>query len=326
MTDALLPSHEDLSICFAHHAYDLKATFDARETGMTSFQVSSVEDLRHRLPEADVLVCSGLWHNDMLEDAPRLRFLQSVSSGTNAYDLAAFREHGVMLASGAGANMNAVSEHAMALLLALTRRLGLARDKQARRTWGDEQSDPSRRARELPGRTLLLVGLGHIGNRIALLARAFGMRVTAVRRNAEAGRGHADEVHPFGALPELIPAADAVVLCCPLTDETANLIDADALSRFRPDAVLINVARGGCVDEPALIEALRTGTLAGAGLDVTATEPLPGNSPLWDMENVILTPHTAGETAAFEGNVIDILIENLSKLRAGNADLTNRAA
>ena len=326
MTSALLPAREDLTVCFAHPAYAMKDMFDARGTGISSIEVHTVEDLRRRLPEADVLVASVLWRNDMLGAAPRLRFLQSFSSGTNAYDLGAFRARGVFLASGAGVNMNAVSEHAMALLLSLTRRLGPARDDQARRVWGGEQDDQAPRAEELPGKTLLLVGLGQIGNRIAHLARAFGMRVIAVRRTPGAGAGNADEVHAFGALGALIPAADAVVLCCPLTEETANLIDAEALARFRPGAVLVNVARGGCVDEAALVDALRRGRLAGAGLDVTASEPLAAGSPLWGMENVVLTPHSAGETRAFERNVIDLLLENVARLRNGDPDLKNRAA
>lgn len=326
MTNLLLPAKDQITLCFAHHAYDMKSIFDAGQPGIHSFQVDNHADLRARLPEADVLIVSGLWKNDLLSMAPRLKYLQSVSSGTNLYDLDAFRAGGIALASGAGVNMNAVSEHAMALMLSLSRRMALARDNQRNGIWRGEQRDPLYREDELAGKTALVVGLGNIGNRIARLARAFDMHVIGVRRNPDAGPGGAHEVHGFPDLKTLIPRADVVILCCPLTPETAKMIDRDALALFRPQAHLINVARGGCVDEPALIDALQSGALAAAGLDVTQQEPLAAGSPLWSMPNVVLTPHAAGETRAYERNVLDLLATNLDRLWAGDPDLKNRVA
>ncbi|MFZ1104638.1 MAG: NAD(P)-dependent oxidoreductase, partial [Hyphomicrobiaceae bacterium] len=174
----------------------------------------------------------------------------------------------------------------------------------------------------LTGKTLLVVGLGRIGSRLARLAKAFDMRVLATRRDPAAGAAGADAVYGSDRLHALLGEADIVALACPLTPETEKLIDAAALAAMKPSAHLINVARGRVVDEPALIQALQEGRLAAAALDVTAEEPLPAASPLWSLPNVLLTPHTAGETRAYEDGVIDLLLANLERLRSG-ASLVN---
>lgn len=324
--DMQFPAKDRMRICFAHAAYDMKPIFDRLCPGIATVQVTDYAALKANVPEADVLVVSGLWQNELLDHAPRLKYLQSVSAGLNQYDLARFRQRGILLASGHGVNANAVSDHAIALLLSLTRRIASARDNQQDQVWRPMQSNPAEREIELPGTTMLLVGLGRIGNRVARLARAFGMHVIGVRRDAAAGPGDAHEVHAFTALNALIPKADVVVLCCPLTEETRHIIGRTALAAFKPTAFLVNVARGGCVDEAALIEVLKANRIAGAGLDVTETEPLPATSPLWTLPNVMLTPHAAGETEKYEINVIDVLRQNLDRLWSGNTALVNRAA
>jgi phosphoglycerate dehydrogenase-like enzyme len=319
-----IPAQDKIRLCFAHGAYDMKPIFERMDLGLECFQVSTFEDLKARLPEADVLIASGLWKNELLEHAPRLKYLQSVSAGTNQYDLEAFKQRGILLASGSGVNMNAVSEHAIALMLSITRRIAYARDNQHKRIWRPEQRDPMQREDEMPGKTMLIVGTGNIGNRIARLARAFDMQVIGLRRNPAAGVGDAHEVHGFGDLDSLLPRADVVVLSCPLTDETRHLINRQSLAAFKEGSILINVARGGCVDETALLEALDSGRLAGAGLDVMQTEPLPQDSPLWTVPNVVITPHAAGETRQYELNVLDILVRNLNALWSGSTELKNR--
>lgn len=324
LVNTILPPVDKMKLLFAHGAYDMKPIFDAQDQGIETMQVSNYEDLKTRLPEADVLVVSGLWKNDLLAHAPRLKYLQSVSSGTNQYDVETFKQRGILLASGQGVNMNAVSEHAIGLMLSLTRRLAHARDNQHKHFWRPEQRNPADREGEMPGKTMLLVGLGRIGDRIARIAKAFDMHVIGVRRNIAAGAGSADEVHAFTDIKSLIPRADVVVLSCPLTEETRNIIDREALAAFKKAAVLVNVARGACVDEEALIEALENGTIAGAGLDVMQVEPLPADSRLWALPNAILTPHSAGETTQYELNVLDILSRNLEKLWNGDERLVNR--
>jgi len=319
----MLPPRDRLTICFAHVAYRLAERFALRDTGLAHFEVRSREELEARIGEADALVVSGLWRNDLAAKAPRLRFIQSISAGTDQYDRAVLRERGIRLASAAGVNANAVAEHAMAMILALARRIPEARDNQARRFWRGMIGDLSRREDELAGKTLLVVGLGRIGGRLARLASAFDMRVLATRRDPSAGGEGADEVHGMERLRDLLPRADVVALTCPLTPETQGLIGREALALMRPDAHLVNVARGRVVDEPALIDALRAGAVAGAALDVTAEEPLPAESPLWTMENVLVTPHAGGETRRYEDRVIDLLLENLERLRGGRSELRN---
>ena len=176
---------------------------------------------------------------------------------------------------------------------------------------------------QLTGKTLLIVGMGRIGGRLAKLAKAFDMRVIATKRDPSTGTAGADAVYDNNRLHELLGQADIVALTCPLTPETENLIDARALAAMRPTAHLINVARGRVVEEAALIEALQTKRIAAAALDVTTEEPLPATSPLWTMANVLLTPHTAGETQRYEDAVIDILLENLDRVWRGESTLRN---
>ncbi len=271
-----------------------------------------------------MLVVSGLWRNDLPEIAPRLRFIQSASAGVDQYARDKLVAHGIRLASAQGVNARAVSEHAIALILALSRRLPEARDNQAKHFWRGMIGDLARREDELGGKTLLIVGLGRIGGRLAMLAKAFDLRVVGVKRNPDAGGDGVDSVHGLDELNELLPHADFVALTCPLTQETENIIDADALARMKPSAFLINVARGRCVDEAALVAALQEGRIAGAGIDVTAEEPLPESSALWDIPNALITPHTAGETRRYEDNVIDILIENLNRLWRDDGVLRNQ--
>jgi phosphoglycerate dehydrogenase-like enzyme len=211
----------------------------------------------------------------------------------------------------------------VALILALSRKLPEACDNQTKRFWRGMIGDLTRREDELAGKTLIVVGLGQIGGRLAQLAKAFDMRVIGIRRDPQAGAGHADAVHGMSELKVLLPQADFVALTCPLTPETEKLIDADALSRMKPSAYLINAARGRVVDEPALIRALEKRQINGAALDVTVEEPLAADSPLWAMEQVLITPHTAGETCRYEDNVLAIMQENLERLWRGETQLLN---
>ncbi len=320
----MLPAAGQMTICFAHVAYQMQARFALRRAGIDSFEVRDRAALEAGIARADVLVVSGLWRNELAAMAPKLKFIQSIGAGTDQFDREVLRAGGIRLASAAGVNARAVSEHAMSLILALARRLPEARDNQGRKFWRGMIGDLAQREDELQGKTLVIVGLGRIGGRLAQIAKAFDMRVIGVRRDPAGGRGAADEVHALAALPGLLPAADFVALTCPLTPETTNLIDAAALAAMRPSAYLVNCARGRVVDEPALVAALRNGTIAGAGIDVTWEEPLPAESPLWDAPNAFITPHTAGETRRYEDNVLDILMENLARQWRGEAALLNQ--
>ena len=322
-SSAKFPSRDQVTICFAHVAYPLAESFAKRSTGLDYAQAWSPDELDAKIGAANVLVVSGFWRNELLDHAPNLRFIQSIGAGYDQFPLETLRERGIRLASAKGVNRNAVSEHAIAMILSLARHLHTGRDNQRAHYWRGMISDLSRREDELGGKTLLVIGLGGIGSRLAALAKAFGMTVVATKRTPVEGTA-ADEVHTPDRLPDLLPRADFVALTCPLTPETRNLIDGAALTAMKPSAYLINVARGGCVDEPALLAALRDGEIAGAGIDHFWDEPLPADSPFWDLENVLITPHTAGETRRYEENLFDIMMENLDRLWRGETDLVNQ--
>src|ERR1700744_6263917 len=194
MSAAPFPSRDALTVGFAHVAYRAAEEFAARRSGLAHFEVRTLEELERRAPEADVLVVSGLWRNTLLATTSKLRFVQSFSAVVDQYDKALFRKRGVRLANAQGANERAVAEHAIALILALTRQLHLARDNQRSRHWRGMIGDPALREQELGGRTLVIVGLGRIGMRLAALARAFDMHVIGVRRTARPEPQMADQV------------------------------------------------------------------------------------------------------------------------------------
>jgi phosphoglycerate dehydrogenase-like enzyme len=320
----MLPPKTQLKICFAHGAYRMADRFALRKTGIAHVQAHNAAELERELPGADVLVLSMLWRNELVGKAPKLKFIQSISSGMDRYDQDLMRARGIRLASAAGVNAFAVAEHAMALILSLQRKIPEAAVNQTRKHWRGMISEIAAREDQLTGKTLLIVGMGRIGSRLARLAKAFDMRVLATKRNPATGAEGADAVYGNDKLSELLPQADVVALTCPLTPETEHLIDAAALAAMKPSAHLINVARGPVADEKALIAALQNKGIAAAGLDVTDEEPLPPASPLWTMPNVLITPHTAGETQRYEDAVIDILLENLDRLWRGETELRNQ--
>jgi phosphoglycerate dehydrogenase-like enzyme len=323
MSKFSLPESALLTVGFAHAAYCLAEEFAKRAPLIRHFEVRSAEALEARIKEVDVLVVSANWRNEFLERAPNLRFIQCVGSGTDQFSYDKLRARGIRLANARGLNERAVSEHAMAVILALARHLHFARDLQAKSEWRGMLSDRNEREDELGGKTLVIVGLGRIGTRLAQLARAFDLRVIGVKRHPQQ-QPDLDAVITPDRLSEVLPQADFVVLTCPLTPETEGMIGAAQLMRMKRSAFLINVARGRVVDEPALIDALRQGRIAGAGLDTFYDEPLPSSSALWGMPQVLITPHTAGETRRYEERVIDILLENMGRLWDGKKELKNQ--
>ena len=320
----MLPPKTGLTICFAHAAYRMAERFALRDAGIAHVQVRTADELAKALPDADVLVVSMLWKNELAKIATKLKFIQSISSGVDWYDKEVLRAHGIRLASAAGVNATAVAEHAMALMLALQRKLPEAVVNQGAKRWRGMISEIAAREDQLTDKTLLIVGMGRIGSRLAKFAKAFGMRVLATKRDPSTGVEGADAVYRNDRIGELLGQADIVALTCPLTPETEGLIDAKALAAMKPTAHLINVSRGRVVDETALIAALQAKRIGAAGLDVTQEEPLSGASLLWAMPNVLITPHTAGETQRYEDAVIDILLDNLDRLWRGETALHNQ--
>lgn len=264
------------------------------------------------LADAEVVIPEHVLVDDaFLAQAPRLRFVQ-VGAGYDNVDLAACSRRGVQVCNAAGLNADAVAEHVMALLLCHYK--NICPLNQFMHTGGSAPL-PDYHGGELSGRTLGLVGLGHIGRAVAVRAQAFGLRVLGWSYRLIEIPG----VAPV-SLSQLFAESDIVSLHVPLKANTRHLIDDAALAQMKPGALLINTARGGLIDEAALVRALQRGTISGACLDVFAEEPLPADSPLRQLDNVILTPHTAGypDGPKFHAKRIAYFAANIQRWLAGD--------
>jgi phosphoglycerate dehydrogenase-like enzyme len=222
---------------------------------------------------------------------------------------------GVKLTTSAGTNAEPVAQTAIAGLLMLARRFPHWLDAQRRHAW-----EPLRGAAapaDLRGQTVMVVGLGNIGMPVAAFCRAVGMQVIGIRRTPKQAGDPLDEIYPLAELPGLLPRCQWLILACPYTKDTHHLVNAGTLAKLPRGAALVNVARGRVVDEPALIEALVSGQLGCAYLDVFEKEPLPPESPLWDLPNVILTPHTAAVSAGNERRAAEMFLHNFEKWARG---------
>ena len=246
--------------------------------------------------------------------APNLRWLQVASAGMDRPFYAQLRDRGVRLTSAAGTNSKAVAQSAVAGLLALARGVPMWLDAQRAHRWQPQRGPlmPT----QLDGQQAVVMGMGPIGQNIGRLLAALELRVTGVRRSPAPAPGF-DHVVGFDDLSRVVEQADWIVVACPLTEQTRHLVDAGLLARCRAGARLVNVARGEIVDEQALVEALRSGALGGAYLDVFTTEPLPESSPLWDLPSVLISAHCAGNSTGHQRGVMDLFKNNLQRLAAG---------
>nr|WP_246294684.1 D-2-hydroxyacid dehydrogenase [Schlegelella koreensis] len=250
----------------------------------------------------------------ILDAAPRLEWLHQRGAGIDAIDRARLLASRVVLTNGSGNHAPNMAEHVLALMLAFARGLpALMRAQQAAR-WETPHPD---QLFELSEQTLAIVGLGAIGGALATRAAALGMRVIGVRRSAPADArpmaGVDEQLHGADGLDAALARADHVAVTLPLTEATRRLFDAARFARCKPGAYFYNVGRGGTVDQDALLAALRSGRIAGAGLDVTEPEPLPADSPLWREPNVIVTAHSSGQTPRSFERYQRLLLENLGR-------------
>jgi D-2-hydroxyacid dehydrogenase (NADP+) len=247
-------------------------------------------------------------------DAANLRWLHSMSAGVDNPVFGMFLERGVRVTTSSGASAEPIAGTVMMYLLALSRGLPQLTRAQAAHEW---QPAPYR---ELAGRSIAVIGYGPIGENVVRLADAFGMQPVIVRR---AARGSEPApVRTLADLDEVVASVDVVVVALPLADETRGLISRDVIERMRPDALFVNVGRGELVDQGALTDALRSGRLGGAGLDVFDREPLPADDPLWDLPNVIITPHNSGTTDGHLERTAQIFVDNVGRFVRGD-DLRN---
>lgn len=241
-----------------------------------------------------------------------------ISVGGSGVDhLAPWDTGRVTVTNAAGVAAAMMAEYVLGAVLHFTLDIDGMADDRAARHW-----PPNRLMTPLRGKTMLIVGLGHTGQAVAARAKAFGLRVIGTRARPQRME-HVDEVHAADALPDLWARADIVVLSVPLLPQTRGLVNARALAAMKPDAILVDVSRGGVLDGAALVNAMRAGRLRGAALDVFETEPLPGDSPLWGLENVILSPHCSAVYADWAMQAFELFLENLGRWREGKP-LLNR--
>jgi phosphoglycerate dehydrogenase-like enzyme len=259
-------------------------------------------DLIDQAVDATVLIEHGL-PDELLDRTETLQWIQSLSAGTNRYDKERLDDEGIALTTVSGAHAPAIAQQTIGYLLMFERNLLQGLRQADHREWRRYQ------AGELTGRTVGIIGVGAIGSRVAELCTSLGMDVLGLRNSSEKSDEHVDEMFGQAGLHTLLGRADYVVLACPLTSETEHLIDADALSTMRNGTKLINVARGQIVDQDALVANLQAGDLHGAALDVVDPEPLPNDSPLWDLSNVIITPHNAGGSQHFPERCAEIFLQ-----------------
>jgi phosphoglycerate dehydrogenase-like enzyme len=263
-------------------------------------EIADADAVFGRLPKAPFLA------------AKRLRWVQSIGVGFETMLYPEMIESDVIITNTAGAFDAAMAEHAFALLLSLTRAMRVYHDLQGTRGWSREAP-----VVQLAGKTMGVLGLGTIGRAVAVRARAFGMRVIALDAQVKSPPEGVDAVYGPDRMETVFGESDAILVGLPLTERTKGLVNRERLRMMKPTAYVVNIARGPIIAEADLIEALKAGEIAGAGLDVFEQEPLPKESPLWDMPNVVITSHVAGRSQEGVENIETLLVENLRRFAKG---------
>jgi phosphoglycerate dehydrogenase-like enzyme len=289
------------------------AQLQAAAPDMRVVMTTERAEIEGLLDEVEIAV--GSFPHDLLARAPRLRWVQEWGAGVDwLLRHPEVAELDFTLTNASGVHAIPISEQILGYLLAFARQLPAAVRAQDRHTWQAPKRD---QLFELAGKTMLLVGVGAIGERTAIIAAALGMRVLGIRRNPAGDLPGVEAIYGSDRLHDLLPEADCVVLTVPLSHATQGMIAEPELRAMKPTSYLINIGRGGTIQQPALIKALREGWIAGAGLDVFDQEPLPATSPLWELDNVIMTAHYAGLTPEYDQRALAIFLDNLKRYRAG---------
>ena len=285
--------------------------------GDTIVDARDADARRRAFADADIAFATKM-SADEFAIARHLKWVHSSAVGIGPILSPALVASPVVVSSSRGVHSPAIAEHAIALVLALRRQIHTSVKRQTAREWAQVELSTIP-VPPLADTEMLVVGLGTIGERVATMALGLGMRVTAVRRHvdAPAPAGLARIAGP-DALPEMLARADVVVLALPTTDETRALIGAAELARMKSSAILVNVARGKLVDEDALADALERGQLGAAGLDAFRVEPLPAGHRLWNLPNVLITPHSASFAGDYWTPVVDLFLENVARFRRGD--------
>ncbi len=291
-----------------------KAAIREAAGGLEPFYSTDKAEIEGRLD--DIEVAAGSFPRDLMARASNLRWYQQWGAGADwLLKYPELTQKDFTLTNVSGIHEIPIGEQIMAYLLMFARGFPQMMRAQLATTWAQNES----KTFELAEKTMLVLGTGAIGTYTAKLAEAFGIKVVGVRRNPGKQVEHISEMVALDDLHTALPDADFIVLTLPLTNDTRHLIGEAELQAMKPTAILVNIGRGGLIDEFALVQALQEGRLAGAGLDVFETEPLPKDSPLWTMENVIITPHMAGNTPHYDERALEIFLENLRRYTAGES-------
>lgn len=295
---------------------DVLAEAERTAKGVVVVSALTPEQALLRAHEADG-VDGRLLTPDFLRKATKLRWVQAMSAGVERYlaEPAIAGNDQLVLTNLRGAHGPCIADHVFAMLLSLVRDLRHRTEQQAAAIWDRKGSGHTPQA--MQDMTLLVVGLGGIGSEVAVRAHGFGMRVLATRRTDAPSPQWIARIGRPEDLVAMLPEADVVVVCTPLTKATENLFDARAFAAMKPGSYFVNIARGKIADTEALVAALRSGHLAGACLDVTEPEPLPASSPLWAMRNVVITPHVASDGQLSDERGYAMLLENLRRFGKG---------
>ncbi len=300
-----------LTILFTRH-YEMLEEKHIQKIENVSKDVTVIidENVLDAIPEIDILI-AGKFDREIFEKAQRLQWVHALAAGVDRLLFPEFVESDIVLTNSSGVHSVPISEHALGMMLTISRRLHESLKSQLRKEW--KRPQPT----ELYGKTLGIIGFGSIGERIGQLGKGVGMHVLGLKRNVTYKTEHADELLPPDNLDTLLKRSDFVVIAVPLTEDTYHMICKRELQLMKETAYLINISRGKIICEKDLIEALKTKEIAGAGLDVFEEEPLPAESPLWEMGNVVLTPHYAGATPEYFNRAIDIFCDNLKRFLKG---------
>jgi phosphoglycerate dehydrogenase-like enzyme len=281
-------------------------------------RLASYEGIERELPNTEIAFTSSL-KPEQFALAHKLRWIHSPAAAVHQFLFPEFVNSDVILTNAREVHGAVVAEQVIAMIFAMAKRIPRAVRFQQQHVWGQESIWQTEGGpRELAGATLGLVGFGSIGRNVAKYAAAVGMRVMVVRQHTESPKPETvHEVFPPSKINEMLSAADYVVLAAPVTPATERMIGREQLAKMKADAVLINVGRGSLVDEAALLEALQQHKIGGAALDVFDQEPLPADSPLWDLDNLLITPHTAGMTGKLWERHYALFSENVQRYLSG---------
>jgi phosphoglycerate dehydrogenase-like enzyme len=280
-------------------------------------QLASYDGVPREIADTEIFIGWQL-QPEHFTHAKKLKWIHSPTAAVHQLMYPVLVASSVLVSSSTGVHGPVVAEHAIAVLLALAKRLPQAARYQARRKWSQvELWREHPRPREVAGACVAVIGMGNIGREFTSRAKALGMKVIAVRENPGKGTEGADAVFAAEQIEEVLPLADYVLLCPPVTSATERMIDRTRLEKMKAEAYLINVARGNLVDEPALLRALQERRIGGAALDVFEEEPLAESSPFWSLDNVLITPHTAAVTEKLWERHYQLIADNLKRFLAG---------